>query len=128
MGWKTVAIGAGLGAFVGGPFGAVLGAALAYDFGRRRERRAQTGAGAGWRQQFESARSGDDSLRRAYATLGAEPSESLEAIRRKYRELAKRNHPDAMRAEGLPEEQVSRASARMARINAAWSEVRSARG
>ena len=126
MGWKTVAIGAGLGAFVGGPFGAVLGAALAYDFGRRRERRA--GAGAGWRQQFESASSGDDSLRRAYATLGAEPSESLEAIRRKYRELAKRNHPDAMRAEGLPEEQVSRASARMARINAAWSEVRSARG
>ena len=126
MGWKTVAIGAGLGAFVGGPFGAVLGAALAYDFGRRRERRAA--AGAGWRQQFESASSGDDSLRRAYATLGAEPSESLEAIRRKYRELAKRNHPDAMRAEGLPEEQVSRASARMARINAAWSEVRSARG
>ena len=126
MGWKTVAIGAGLGAFVGGPFGAVLGAALAYDFGRRRERRAA--AGAGWRQQFESARSGDDSLRRAYATLGAEPSESLEAIRRKYRELAKRNHPDAMRAEGLPEEQVARASARMARINAAWSEVRSARG
>lgn len=126
MGWKTVAIGAGLGAFVGGPFGAVLGAALAYDFGRRRERRAA--AGAGWRQQFESARSGDDSLRRAYATLGAEPSEPLDSIRRKYRELAKRNHPDAMRAEGLPEEMVARASARMARINAAWSEVRSARG
>ena len=126
MGWKGVALGAGLGAFVGGPIGAVFGAAFAYDFCRRLERRAQTGAGQ-WRRQRDAPRA-DDSLRRAYATLGVEPTESLDAIRRRYRELAKRNHPDALRAEGLSEKQVERASERMARINAAWSEIRSARG
>lgn len=121
MGWKAIAAGAGLGALVGGPFGAVLGAALAYDFDRRRERRRA--AERAWR----GSTSREDSLRRAYATLGADPSEPLDSIRRRYRELAKRNHPDVLRAQGLPESRVSESAMRMARINAAWSEVRAAR-
>ena len=64
----------------------------------------------------------------AYATLGASPSDSADELRRKYRELAKRNHPDALRAQGLPEEMVGRATERMSRINEAWAEIRAARG
>ena len=67
-------------------------------------------------------------LAEAYATLGASPSDGADELRRKYRDLAKRNHPDALRAQGLPEEMVGRATERMSRINEAWAEIRAARG
>lgn len=69
-----------------------------------------------------------DSLAEAYRVLGATPKDSAETLKRKYRELAKRNHPDALRAQGLPEEMAGKATERMGRINAAWAEVRAARG
>ena len=49
-------------------------------------------------------------------------------MRRAYRAQAKKNHPDLLRAQGLPEEMVTRATAQMARINAAWEEIKRARG
>lgn len=69
-----------------------------------------------------------DPLADAYAVLGAHAGDSAEELKRKYRELAKRNHPDALRAQGLPEEMVGKATARMSRINAAWAEIKQARG
>ena len=69
-----------------------------------------------------------DRLAEAYATLGASRSDTADELRRKYRDLAKRNHPDALRAQGLPEEMVGRATDRMSRINEAWAEIRAARG
>lgn len=72
--------------------------------------------------------SSQDELREAYAVLGAKPSDTADEIKRKYRTLAKKNHPDALRAQGLPDELVGKATARMGRINAAWATVRAARG
>ena len=69
-----------------------------------------------------------DPLADAYAVLGASANDSADELRRKYRELAKRNHPDALRAQGLPEEMVGKATERMSRINAAWATIREARG
>ena len=69
-----------------------------------------------------------DELRDAYAVLGAAASDSADDLKRKYRALAKKNHPDALRAQGLPEELVGKATERMGRINAAWATVRAARG
>ena len=69
-----------------------------------------------------------DSLADAYAVLGAGANDSTDELKRKYRELAKRNHPDALRAQGLPEEMVGKATERMSRINAAWTTIREARG
>ena len=60
--------------------------------------------------------------------LGAKAEDGDESLRRRYRELAKKNHPDALRAQGLPEEMVGKATERMSRINAAWSTIRAARG
>ena len=69
-----------------------------------------------------------DPLADAYAVLGAKPTDDVESLRRRYRELAKKNHPDAMRAQGLPEEMVGKATERMSRINAAWGTIKEARG
>ncbi len=69
-----------------------------------------------------------DPLAEAYAVLGASAADDGETLKRKYRELAKRNHPDALRSQGLPEEMVGKATERMSRINAAWARIRVARG
>lgn len=69
-----------------------------------------------------------DPLADAYATLGISASCTDDEAKRAYRELAKRNHPDALRAQGLPDAMVAKANEKMGRINAAWKEVREARG
>ena len=69
-----------------------------------------------------------DPLKDAYAVLGASADDSADELKRKYRELAKKNHPDALRAQGLPEEMVGKATERMSRINEAWAVIKEARG
>jgi DnaJ like chaperone protein len=69
-----------------------------------------------------------DELQEAYAVLGARASDSADELKKKYRTLAKKNHPDALRAQGLPDELVGKATERMGRINAAWAALRAARG
>ena len=69
-----------------------------------------------------------DPLAEAYAVLGASANDSTDELKRKYRELAKKSHPDALRAQGLPEEMIGKATERMSRINEAWAAVKEARG
>ena len=69
-----------------------------------------------------------DPLADAYAVLGASAGDSADELKRKYRELAKKSHPDALRAQGLPEEMVGKATERMSRINEAWAKIKEARG
>ena len=89
------------------------------EFGRRRS----SGSGRG----APRART-PDPLLAAYSVLGARPSDSAAELTRKYRELAKRHHPDALRARGASEAEIAKATERMSRINAAWAEVRASRG
>ena len=69
-----------------------------------------------------------DPLQEAYSVLGASADDGTDELKRKYRELAKKNHPDALRAQGLPEEMVGKATERMSRINEAWARIKEARG
>ena len=125
MGLRGIAIGGVLGGIIGhgNPFGAVLGALVGHQIEERmaygRRRAAES------RRRQGRAR---DPLLSAYSVLGARPSDSNDELTRRYRELAKRHHPDAMRAKGASEAEIARATDRMSRINAAWAEVRSARG
>ena len=91
----------------------------------------------GWYSFFASSRLGAgagggsssrDPLSEAYAVLGASEGDSNEELKRKYRELAKKNHPDALRAQGLPEAMVGKATERMSRINDAWATIKASRG
>ena len=71
--------------------------------------------------------SGPMSLREAYAILGCSQASTDTEVKQAYRELAKQNHPDVLRARGVPEELVKKANEKMARVNAAWAEVKRAR-
>src|SRR5207248_5716570 len=58
-----------------------------------------------------------------YAVLGVLPGTSLGAIREAYHRLVRESHPDLVIAQGLPPECVALATARIARINAAYDQI-----
>ena len=127
MFWKGIAIGGVLGGIFGRSLlGVLFGALLGYQIQRRIElgRRRQSGP----RRRGGTPWHSSDPLAAAYSVLGARPSDSAQELTRKYRALAKANHPDAFRAKGASEAAIARATERMSRINAAWAEIRAARG
>ena len=124
--WKGIAIGGVLGGIVGrGIWGAIFGAVIGYQVHQRIERGRRRASGS---QRGPSRGRAPDPLLAAYSVLGARPSDSQQELTRKYRELAKKHHPDALRARGASEDAIAKATERMSRINAAWAEVRAARG
>ena len=58
-----------------------------------------------------------------YAVLGCSSTDSLDAIRRRFRELAKQYHPDVI-ARGQPKDIVEFASARFRSIHEAYEEIK----
>lgn len=69
-----------------------------------------------------------DLLAEAYQILGVAASASHADVKKAYRDLAKKNHPDLLRAQGLPEEMIGRATEKMSRINSAWEAIKKSRG
>ncbi len=58
-----------------------------------------------------------------YAILGASPSDSIEVIRRKYRELALRWHPDRVQARGGSPEAIRHAQEKFRQIAEAYERI-----
>jgi DnaJ like chaperone protein len=58
-----------------------------------------------------------------YAILGAEPHESVDIIKKKYRELAKKWHPDKMTAAGASNEVLRHAKEKFQQINEAYEKI-----
>lgn len=63
----------------------------------------------------------------AYEILGCTSSSTDLEVKLAYREKAKKNHPDVLRACGLPDEMIGVATRRMSEINAAWTLIRESR-
>ena len=63
-------------------------------------------------------------LRAAYALLGCSPQASDEDLKKAYRKAALRWHPDRLRADGVPQELINRATEQMKALNAAWDTVK----
>lgn len=63
-----------------------------------------------------------------YVILGARREMSGDALRACYRDRVKHLHPDVLRAQGATDERLARANDEMARLNAAWDEIKRERG
>ena len=94
---------------------------------RRREaaRRAEANRRAEERRQSPRKVS---PLQAEYDLLECRADATDEAARNAYRMAAKKYHPDILRAGGMPEAEVRKASAMMAKVNEAWEKIRKARG
>jgi DnaJ like chaperone protein len=58
-----------------------------------------------------------------YAILGVSPGATAGTIREAYHHLVRESHPDLVIAQGLPPECIALATARIARINAAYDRI-----
>ncbi len=62
-----------------------------------------------------------------YSILGAQPGESLDAIKQKFRQLAMQWHPDKMTARGASAEAIRHAKEKFQQINEAYEKIVEAR-
>jgi len=75
--------------------------------------------------QFNSikeSRKSSDKLN-PYIVLGTSPEENLQAIRKKYLQLSKENHPDMLISKGVPQEVIEESKKKMRAINSAWDQI-----
>lgn len=68
------------------------------------------------------------SLEDAYAVLGVDRNASDAEVKKAYRRLMSRHHPDKLAANGLPQDMVELAEEKTREIRAAYDQVREARG
>ncbi len=74
-----------------------------------------------------TARDTGPSLTSAYELLGVSADAPDAEIKRAYRRLMSRHHPDKLAAKGLPEEMMRAATERTQQIKAAWETIKAAR-
>jgi len=60
----------------------------------------------------------------AYGVLGMPADATEEALRQAWLRLMRENHPDSLASRGVPPEFIARASEKVARINAAWDQIK----
>ncbi len=79
--------------------------------------------------QFEAIRSRYiDDTNKHYTTLGCSPDDSIEVIKKNYRQLARKYHPDRLAANGLPEEFGQVATEKFRAIQEAYEAISKERG
>jgi DnaJ like chaperone protein len=83
-----------------------------------------------WRQQSSQPNrpvAKGPALEDAYVALGLKPSASNEEVKRTYRKLMSRHHPDKLVAAGMPDSMVRLANEKTQQIRKAYEHVRRAR-
>lgn len=91
--------------------------------GWRQHTRQNTNSG---RQQKQSVSS--FGLTEAYALLEVKPSASKQEVKRAWRRMISKNHPDKLIAQGLPEKVIKQANDKTQSITKAYEKICSAKG
>lgn len=91
-------------------------------------RARQAGGGSSYSGQQQPPSSAGQSLQQSYATLGIQPDASAQDIKRAYRKLVSQYHPDKLVSQGLPDEMMEVSKKRVREINAAYDNIKVARG
>ena len=71
---------------------------------------------------IQESRKSSDKLN-PYVVLGSNPEEDIQAIRKKYLQLSKENHPDMLISKGVPKEVIEESKKKMRAINSAWDQI-----
>ena len=58
-----------------------------------------------------------------YVILSCSPNDDLQTIRKKYLQLSKEHHPDALISKGLPKELITESEKKLASINSAYDKI-----
>lgn len=74
-------------------------------------------------QQPSSTTSLDD----AYKTLGVTPNDSLDDIKKAYKQLVRQYHPDIIKAQGKDDSYIKQATIKTQEINSAYEAIKNAR-
>lgn len=90
-------------------------------------RARQTGGQSAHGGQRRAAAQGP-SLQASYATLGLQPEASDQDVKRAYRKLVSKYHPDKLVSQGLPDEMMEVSKRRVREINAAYDTIKASRG
>ena len=75
---------------------------------------------------FSHVRS-DSSLKEAYKTLGVDEDSDLATIKKAYRKLVKKYHPDIIKAQGKSEDYIQEATQKVQEINAAYELIKASK-
>ena len=67
-------------------------------------------------------------LQQSYATLGLESNAGDQEVKRAYRKLVSKYHPDKLISQGLPDEMMEVSKRRVREINAAYDMIKASRG
>ncbi|STX52008.1 DNA binding protein DnaJ, heat shock protein [Legionella busanensis] len=108
------------------------------DFHYRRNTRSQSSSHSSSRQQGSSYQgnrnynyqtaSPPNSLAQAYALLEISQSATKQEVKRAYRRLISKNHPDKLIAQGLPEEMIKMANDKTQKITKAYEQICTSKG
>lgn len=63
-----------------------------------------------------------------YKALGLKPIATFDEVKKAHRKLAQQNHPDLLRGRGASAKDIAKAEAKMADINAAYTEIKKRTG
>ena len=74
--------------------------------------------------KFELNTTDKDKLERYYDLLGVTKNDSLETIKKKYREIIQSYHPDKIQGKGLPKDFVDFANKKLTDFNTAYNEIK----
>ncbi|MGE3769956.1 MAG: DnaJ family molecular chaperone [Bdellovibrionales bacterium] len=122
--WRGKALGGAAGLLVGGPLGAIAGAAAGHVYDKYHKAFAAL-------VDVQRAANAPEPVRRAkdpYNTLGVRRSASDADIKHAYRMMLRLYHPDAVMANGGDEDDIEAATERMAAINHAYDDIKQQRG